>query len=263
MIYCNAKVLMVDFNVRQTKSYPFFIEDELCEIQVKRNPRHYHYHFHINDQADTPRNRLRKQQERKYRRQTFAFFGSMALLVIVLATLGIRYDARLETRRERAMLRESARTTQAEIIARERKGETTTIRYRFTADHRSVEGEKKVPRDSLYRLFPLEISDEFEVRYVWFRPGLNEILLNQPSDEQVDRYFERAAARHAELHPELSETEVLCLVDLAFDLEGLAGLGKFYFQDVSPRKNPVYNRDAYYRLIRDVPFARERERRCW
>lgn len=263
LIYCNAKVLMVDFNVHQTKSYPFFIEEELCEIQLVRTPKHYQYNFHINQEADTPRNRVRKQTEKKYRRQTFAFFGSIALLVIIVATFAIRYDDRREAEQQQAMLEKASEYTVGHVIATEKKDEVATIKYQFTVDNRSIEGRANVPLDSLAHLFPIAPEDEFYVRYVWFRPGLNSIELDRPSKKQITRYFKQTAERHTQLHPELSKTQVLCLIDLAYEIDSLPGLTKFYLQDLLPEENPYYNRDSYQRLIRDIPFARERERRCW
>ena len=60
MIYCNSKVVLVDFKVRETKSYSIFIEEELCEIGIERKADRFVYGFDINKEADTPLNRKRK-----------------------------------------------------------------------------------------------------------------------------------------------------------------------------------------------------------
>jgi len=263
LIYCNAKVLMVDFKVHQTKSYPFFIEEELCEIHLTRTPGHYQYHFHINQEVDTPLNRVRKQTERKHRWQTFAFFGLIALLVFVAASFGIRYDNDLEARRQHALIQEAGEYTIGQVISSEKENRTTTIYYQFTVDDRVIDGKSSVPMDSLQRLFPIAPQDEFYVRYVWFRPRLNMIELHRPSKEQVRRYITQTAEKHIEFNPECSQSQALCLADLAYEVDSLAGLAKFYLQNLPAEKNPQYNRDSYHRLIRDIPFSRERERRCW
>lgn len=254
---------MVDFKVHQTKSYPFFIEEELCEIQLTRTPTHYQYHFHINQEADTPHNRLRKQTEKKYLRQTFAFFGSIFLLVIVATTFAIRYDTRLEAQRQKSLLKEASLYTLGQVVSRQEKHKTAIIHYQFEVDDRIIEGKSSVALDSLQRLFPIAPQDEFYVRYVWFQPGLNLIELKRPSEEQVTRYIKQVADRHAELHPELPQTKVLCLVDLAYEVDSFPGLAKFYFQNLHAQENAYYNRDSYHRLIRDLPFASKREERCW
>ena len=254
---------MVDFKVYQTKNYPFFIEEELCEIQLTRAQNHYQYHFHINQEADTPRNRVRKKKERKHRLQTYAFFGFILLLVVITSAFAIRYDHRLESRRQQALLEESSHQALGRVISSEKEGEMVHIQYEFTADYRQMKGKSSFPADSIQNLFPISPQDEFYVQYVWFQPGVNSLSLNQPSTRQIERYFEKTAERHAELHPELSQTQVLCLVDLAYEIDSLPGLAKFYLQNLPVEENPYYNQDSYHRLIRDLPFARERERRCW
>lgn len=263
MIYCNTKVLMVDFNVRQSESYPFFIEDELCEVQIKRKPDHFHYHFHINEEADTPRNRIRKKVNKKHRRQTITFFSCIGLLVMILATIAIRYDSRLEASREQALMREASHYTAGRIVSIEETKKKAIIHYAFSVNGRAYRGQKEIPKGGLSSLYPVANQDEFAVRFVWFRPSLNAIELENPSKEQIGRYFEQTVDRHQELHPELSKTQVVCLIDLAYEVDSLPGLAKFYLQDLSPPEHPVYNSDSYQRLIRDLPFKRKAEERCW
>ena len=38
VIHCNLRVVQIDFSVRDTKRYSFFIEDELCEIDIVKEP---------------------------------------------------------------------------------------------------------------------------------------------------------------------------------------------------------------------------------
>ncbi len=51
LIYCNARVMIIDFNIRQSKTYSFFIEDELCEIKMRRDKDAFEYFFEINKTA--------------------------------------------------------------------------------------------------------------------------------------------------------------------------------------------------------------------
>ena len=84
MIHCNAKVIIIDFNVRESKTYSFFINQELCEIELERKGDKFYYHFHINEEADTPLNRERKARERKFWRQALIFMGALALFIVLV-----------------------------------------------------------------------------------------------------------------------------------------------------------------------------------
>ena len=34
LIHCNRKIIQIDFSVKETKTYSFFVEDEFCEMIV-------------------------------------------------------------------------------------------------------------------------------------------------------------------------------------------------------------------------------------
>ena len=86
MIYCNSKVVLVDFKVRETKSYSIFIEEELCEIGINRQKDRFVYGFDINKEADTPLNRKRKAIDKKNLKQGVGFLAGLGLLVFIAVT---------------------------------------------------------------------------------------------------------------------------------------------------------------------------------
>ena len=65
LIHCNMRVIQVDFSVKESKSYSFFIEDELCELSIHKEHGFYSYEFTTNRKVDTPLNRLRKAEDRR------------------------------------------------------------------------------------------------------------------------------------------------------------------------------------------------------
>lgn len=81
LIYCNARIVVIDFSVWDSKTYTFFIEDELCEIQLDRVKGGFTYDFEVNKTADTPKNKQRKRRERKY---LFYSIGLLFLLVLIV-----------------------------------------------------------------------------------------------------------------------------------------------------------------------------------
>ncbi len=83
VVHCNNKVILLDFNVLDTKTYSFFVDQELCELVIKPQADTYDYELNINYQADTPQNRTRKDHEKKDRK---AFI--LSLIIGALIFLG-------------------------------------------------------------------------------------------------------------------------------------------------------------------------------
>ena len=65
MIYINGRVVVIDFNVLQSKSYSFLIEDELCDLHVKNTNGKFAYDLAIDRKANTPGNIRRRKRERR------------------------------------------------------------------------------------------------------------------------------------------------------------------------------------------------------
>ena len=68
VVHCNNRVLLLDFNVLQPKSYKFFIDQELCELNIDKDNNCFCYDLSIDYQADTPKNRHRDAEEKEERR---------------------------------------------------------------------------------------------------------------------------------------------------------------------------------------------------
>lgn len=53
MVYLNLKVIIIDFQVLEIKIYFFFIEEELCELEVEcKEDDCFVYGFKINQDVD-------------------------------------------------------------------------------------------------------------------------------------------------------------------------------------------------------------------
>lgn len=63
VIYCNDRVISIDFEVREEKIYSLFVDDLLCEITIEPEADGtYKYDCRINDEAPTPLNELKRRQ---------------------------------------------------------------------------------------------------------------------------------------------------------------------------------------------------------
>lgn len=88
MIYCNAKILLVDFLVKKPKTYSFFINEEFCEVKLhKEEDDKFTYEFRINKRVDTPLNKKRSAREVRYMFYTIVLLALFFLFVGVILYL--------------------------------------------------------------------------------------------------------------------------------------------------------------------------------
>lgn len=265
IIYCGKKILIVDFKVRHSKTYSFFINDELCEVILERKGDTMHYSFNIDKKTDTPRNRARKKLERKYDIQTFLFF---AVLFAAIAAFFMAANSFVKKPNADDLLSEMLlkRETIGEVLIDYENNQPSAISYHFVVQNDGYSVESNLSDTSLIILkngMPLESGDEFMVEYSLNDPKQNSINYDRPTKKQLIKYRERVIEKHKKLHPDLPTYLVQCIVDVVYELNGLKGFSDFYFQDFSPAQNPRNNSSTYLKLTRDVPFNETMERKCW
>ena len=82
---CNNRILFIDFGIKESKNYTFFINQAMCEVQIKRKGSVFTYGFVIDDKADTPLNRYKKKVGKKHLFQSIAFFTIIIILSIAFS----------------------------------------------------------------------------------------------------------------------------------------------------------------------------------
>jgi hypothetical protein len=90
VVHCNSKIVLIDFNVHDSKDYSFFIEEELCEIKLERQEVGFGYSCQINFEVDTPKNRWRKskvQAEKDFNQRAWWIAGGAFALIVALSFL--------------------------------------------------------------------------------------------------------------------------------------------------------------------------------
>jgi hypothetical protein len=92
LVYCNGRIVVIDFNVLATKHYTFFINEELCDIMVEEKDGKFLYGFKIDQQIDTPRNRGRRKMIRSEVRQALVIAGIFLLLILLTVYLLLRFN---------------------------------------------------------------------------------------------------------------------------------------------------------------------------
>jgi hypothetical protein len=88
LIHCNARVLVIDFNVLASKKYTFFINHELCDVHVERNADHrFAYGFEIDRKTPTPWNDKRRAWERTNLVRSLLFTALLITTIVAAAFL--------------------------------------------------------------------------------------------------------------------------------------------------------------------------------
>ena len=279
VIHCNLRIVQIDFSVKESRMYSFFIEDELCEVSIVKEKEGFSYDFQVNKKADTPRNRLRRVEERRNRKHIALFLGGLLLLLTVIV-IGFQHFGRVQRQKLMSTTSLSSRLTPEyeERIAAEGKkavaqllvveeGLQRRIFYGFmTEKNKQVSGLFSAPDTGLIILpngFPLENRDAFEVQYLPSEPEVHLVDFFQPTDQTLAAYLQRALEAEQKAHPGATRGHSLCLAKLTLEKRGWKQLADVIFQTTSPEQNLNHNRDSYLRLVREAEFAQAIARECW
>ncbi len=262
LVYCNTNIVLIDFHVFDTANYTFFIDEELCEVAIERKGNQFYYGFKTDKEVDTPLNRARKKIEKKHLLQSLAFLGSI-LVMVGLFMGGMNYLTNQSS--ETAFKEHKSKETNAQVFISPKEG-GQKLGYFFVVNGQSYSNESIIKTDLplvAKNGMPLEVGDEFVVKYYPSNPNINKIYYNRPTPDQLNMYRERAINKHQELNPDLSVNYCSCLADVAYKVKGLDGFTDFYFQEASIEQNPKHNMNTYKRLIRDLPFKEQADKNCW
>jgi hypothetical protein len=167
LVTVNQKVSIVDFYVRNTKSYQILLEDELFLLELEKGPKGFGYAFAIDKQADTDRNKARRKQ--KNRSIVWIVLGALVFFGIAgsIAAALMSWQERLTLRKNMPLLDEIGEITYGRV-AREEDGNWTLY---FT------EGPM---------IYPLEL-DSTSVKIAGLRSGDDQGVLYLKGNPKVNR----------------------------------------------------------------------------
>ncbi|NJC28088.1 hypothetical protein [Neolewinella antarctica] len=86
VVHCNDKVMAIDFNVAESKTYSVFLDQELCEVSIDHTGgNNFDYDCRINREVDTPLNERRnKLKEEDRRMEQLQLIGLLAVGIVLL-----------------------------------------------------------------------------------------------------------------------------------------------------------------------------------
>lgn len=266
LIFINSRISVVDFSVLETKHYPLFLDDQLCEIRINLVEDQFKYTFYIDEEADTPLNHARKKLERKHFRQSFAFIGGFIILIAV-ALWAFRYlnspghlnESHLSLLEEKGVL------TEARLFLDTDSADST---YYYTFIHAGETYRKNLRENSfqngyLINGFTPRNNDAFFAQYDPENPLINQILLKKPTERQLEKYKQEAFLIQQSNHPDQDEAYLTCLIQQVYDLYQLDGLASVVHQQTTTKVNLAYNQNTYYRIIRSTAFKQAIAKQCF
>lgn len=281
MLHCNLKVVQIDFSVKDTKMYSFFIEDELCEVILEKlKDGSFGYEFRVNKKVDTPRNRIRRVQEGQTRKYMALIVGG---LVLILGGLffGLKwYGHHQELKRMaltsvvsnyskdnmRRLVSEGKRTVARLHRSQNSQTDEQIISYSLLAldslmEHGDFQVAKKDPL-MLPSGFPFTEGDEFEAIYLPADPSVHRVDFFQPTRATTTRYIQIATDKEKSSHPATGPERSVCRVLTAAEIIGWPVLAHFIYQDKTPEENKRFNQATYNRLWDDPDLQKAVLQNC-
>ena len=280
MIHCNLKVMQVDFSVKESKMYSFFIEDELIEVILDKQDGIFGYEFRVNKKVDTPRNRDRKQQEGRNRKSMGFLIGGLVLVLGVLITGLICFGQGQEAKRRfttsivsnyskenmQRLSTEGKRSVARLHLMQTENGQEQKISYVILAvDSLMEQGDFGVEKKGPIVLpngFPFSEGDEFEAIYLPSDPKVHRVEFFQPARSTISRYINLALMAEQMNHPAVSREKNLCRVLTVAENSGWSSLAHFVFQEKTPDENARFNQESYFRMLEGEELAKAIFARC-
>ena len=93
LVYCNARIVVIDFSVLASKNYSFFINDELCDLVIEEKDGKFLYGFQVDEGTATARNRGRRKMLRTEVRQSLLIGFLFILIILMIGWLVFRFNS--------------------------------------------------------------------------------------------------------------------------------------------------------------------------
>ena len=281
MVHCNMRVVQIDFSVKDTKMYSFFIEDELCELILGKKDGVFGYEFRVNKKADTPRNRVRRVKDGQMRKYLALMVGGI-VLVLTIAVFSLRWFGQKQEAKRMAttsivgkyskenmkrLVADGKRTVAKLHLVQAEKPGSQKISYTLLAvDSLMEQGDFAVKNTDPILLpngFPFSEGDEFDAIYLPSDPQVHRVDFFQPTRSTTTTYLRLATQAEQKFNPAVPPGKNVCRVLTAAENAGWTSLAHFIFQEKTQKENARHNRDSYERLLRESALAKQIQARCW
>jgi hypothetical protein len=252
---------LADKKVFEQDAYSFFIDDELCVVDIKIVNHQYTYSFKIDQKADTPLNQFRKKIDKKNLYYSLSTFGFLFLMVTITIISMFHYEDsnKWESIQKHGIL------TVGSVQIIQLKDNQYHLFYTYRDDnvyYRDALLAKNVPNPILPNGFPAYTNDAFLLTYSATVKRNNKLHLDYPTPKTVQHYRSLAQAKYQQNHPTENPKYCDCLLDIAYDLDGWQGYALLYSEQTPTKENERFNQKNYQSFINSQPFL-DKEIECW
>ncbi len=257
----NGKIILLDKKVFGQDSYSFFIDDELCIVDILIIDNRYQYSFRVDTTAKTALNQIRKEKQKKnllYSLTTFS--GLFTAVAIAMLLIFMQQDNRLW----RSIV-DNAVLSVATIKIIESQENRFHVFYIYRDSIRQVQGFVDAydnPNPTLDNGFPIQNNDGFLVTYSRKVKTNSKLHLNHPTNKTIQRYRQLASTKYFENNPKAMPDYCNCIVDIAYATKGWEGYALIYNATTTPSDHERFNTETYQNWLNSKAFL-DKEVNCW
>lgn len=261
LIFFNRKIVLADKKVFGQDSYSFFIDDELCVVDIRIVQNKYMYIFHVNEKADTPLNQFRKKNDQKnlfYSLMTFSF------LFFMVATTMISYF-HYEDANKWESIQKYGILTVGTVRILQLKSNQYHVFYGYREGkiyYRDELWMYDTPNPILENGFPIYDNHAFLLTYSSEVKAVNKLHLDYPTSKTVEHFRILAKEKYQQNNSEISAEYCNCVLDIAYESKDWKGYALFYNERTTTKENEHFNQKNYQSFINSESFL-DKEIECW
>ena len=260
MIYCNKKVVLVEFKLYESKQFSFFLDDELFKIDVIKTANNtYEYANKVDLEAKTPLNAERTQLKKTtLKKSILAIVGSLAIVAIIISSV-----LWLHTQRYRKARQANGVFAAAQVYIAPQQSGSYSLGYSFPtkySNHTHQVEYYRTPHPMSPTGFPFYDGDEFYVQYALNDASNHEIFFDKPTEQQIETYKKRTLQQHLTINANSDTAYCQCLIEKAYTIQKVDGLARFYHQETPPSQHRKFNIKTYKELIYSDDFKKEADK---
>ncbi len=256
---------------QDSKSYQFFIDNELCEIRVAKDNNDFVYHFTSHNYSTSKTGMARKQKD--FLEEWGVGIGIAAVFLLILCPLAYYLLTYYQNSQNLDLGGMMATAIITQIGAEEAQQYTTrgityrltdNVRYKFEVNGAYYHGDidLKPTRTGGYMTpngLPLHEGGEFEVLFSGLDPSKSKILFDKPTSIQTNKYKALAAENCLYNPPNDVDSSLYsqfckCMNYHVYLHYGLEGLANVFAQNMPRTQQVPYNQETFERMQNDVIY---------
>ncbi len=257
--YCNSAIIIIDFNVKNSKSYSFFLDNDLCHLKIQEENQAFSYDFDVEMEANPSHEEAVPEKER--------YMGIWAVAGLFLLGLSIFLFSNWMSQRNQkyisanlpTLLAEQGESTWAKIHLSNAFGNDKILNYSYIANGKAQKGAAQLAGEDI---FPIRNGDVYQLTFLPDHPEFGRLNLSIPGDRTIERLKVEIARSMADESGKQSSSYFLCQLDYVEEKMGSRYLAHFYHRNTDKTINSDYNRAIYQAIVADDDFQEQVARIC-